>query len=345
VFQTASPGKWVPLDGDTFVTREGFILNVFGYEHPEGRVFSFLKYIPSKFKELFNTRFLNRTWRYGETELFRAEKLYTAKNYQTFLEVFRKNFPDYVYFCPFRQKEVISTPLNRIVAVYVPREVLHSLLKAKRRDKLQGMTLDFIELVSGASGVPVEDFGVHGSLALNMHSAESDIDIVVYGGLNFRKVEAAVDKLVKEGLLAYVFNNRLDAARRYKGRYSGKIFMYNAVRKPEQVTSKYGEHKYEQVFPVRFRCRVKNDGEAMFRPAIYKIEDYRPLDSRSALSRDMVPETVVSMIGCYRNVARKGEEVEVSGILERVENTGTGEAYYQVVVGTAESEEEHIWPV
>jgi predicted nucleotidyltransferase len=59
----------------------------------------------------------------------------------------------------------------------------------------------------------------------------------------------------------------------------------------------------------------------------------------------MVPENVVSMIGCYRNVARKGDEIKVSGMLERVEKTETGEVHHQVVVGTAESEEEHIWPV
>jgi len=345
VFQTASPKNWTPMDGDTFVTREGFILNVFGYEHPKGRVFAFLKYIPSKFKELFNIRLLDRTWKYGETELFRAEKLYTAKNYKTFLEVFRKNFPDYVYFCPFRQKEVISAPISRVMAVYVPREVLLSLLKAEKRDKLQSMTLDFISLVSSESTVPVEDFGVHGSVALGMHSAESDIDIVVYGGQNFRKVEAAIDRLVNEGKLSYVFNNRLDAARRFKGRYLDRIFMYNAIRKPSEVTSKYGEQKYTPIKQVRFCCKVKDDSEAMFRPAIYKIENYQPVDSQLSLTKDMVPENVVSMIGCYRNVARKGDKIQVSGMLERVEKTETGEAYYQVVVGTAESEEEHIWPV
>jgi predicted nucleotidyltransferase len=158
-------------------------------------------------------------------------------------------------------------------------------------------------------------------------------------------VEAAIDKLVNEGTLSYVFNNRLDAARRYKGRYLDKIFMYNAVRKPEEVTSKYGEYKYTPVAPVRFRCRVKEDSEAIFRPAIYKIENYMPADSLSTLTKDMVPEVVVSMIGCYRNVARKGYEIKVSGMLERVEKTETGETQYQVVVGSAESEEEHIWPV
>ena len=33
---------WVPMDGDTFVTKDGFIMNTFGYEHPDDRVFAFL---------------------------------------------------------------------------------------------------------------------------------------------------------------------------------------------------------------------------------------------------------------------------------------------------------------
>jgi len=51
------------------------------------------------------------------------------------------------------------------------------------------------------------------------------------------------------------------------------------------------------------------------------------------------------MIGCYRNVARKGSKIEVSGMLERVEKIGAHEVLYQVVVGTAENEDEYIWPV
>ena len=90
--------NWVPMDGDTFVTTDGFIMNTFGYEHPDDRVFAFLKYIPAKYKDMFNVEMLERTWHYGQNELFRAEKLYTAKNYQTFIEAFRKNFPNYLYF-------------------------------------------------------------------------------------------------------------------------------------------------------------------------------------------------------------------------------------------------------
>ena len=337
--------SWVPEDGDTFATKEGFIFNVFGYEHPEGRVFAFLKYIPARFKDFFYIKYLENTWTYKQNEIFRAERLYTAQNYQSFLETFRTNFPAYVHFCPFRNKEVISAPLDSVQEIYVPRECLHRILRLQDRDSLQNTTLDLIALLSKKSHASTEDFGIHGSIALNMHTSKSDIDLVVHGSHNFRKLEAAIDKLVITGTLSYVSKNRIDAARRYKGKYQGKLFMYNAVRKPEEINSKYGAFKYFPVTHVKFRCKVKDDTEAMFRPAVYKIEDYEPIGAASKLSKDTVPHTVVSMIGCYRNIARRGDKMRVSGMLEHVENVETGKTHHQVVVGTGASEEEHIWPL
>ncbi len=84
------------------------------------------------------------------------------------------------------------------------------------------MSLKFFELLSSESGVAISDFGVHGSVALGMHTSKSDIDVVVYGSQNFRRVEETVDKLVREGVLSYQFNNKLDAARRFKGRYKNR---------------------------------------------------------------------------------------------------------------------------
>lgn len=335
----------MPTDGDTLVTEDGFIFNVFGYEHPTDLVFSFLKYIPSKFKESFHVRFLRRTWKYRELELYRAEKLYTPKNYQTFLNTFRNNFTKYVYFCPFRGKEVISTPVNSIQEVYVSRQSLRSLEKTKRKDSLQKTTWNLIQLLSGESSIPLEDLGVHGSIALKMHTSQSDIDLVVHGAQNFRKLEKTIDKLVKEGTLNYVINNRLDKARLYKGRYLDKIFMYNAVRTPEEIDSTYGTHRYSPIKHVKFYCIIRDDSEAMFRPAIYHVENYQPTSPASTISENNVPKRVVSMIGCYRNVAKQGSEIKVSGMLERVENTETHKVFHQVVVGTGTNEDEYLWPM
>jgi predicted nucleotidyltransferase len=337
--------EWVPADGDTFVTRDGFIFNTFGYEHPDERVFAFLKYIPAKFKALFNVQMLERTWKYGETQLFRAEKLYTAKNYKTFIEAFRKNFPDYVYYCYLRNKELITAPLNVIACVFVPKDRLAALMQVKKPDKLQKLALELINLLSEASGVGLDDFGIHGSIALDMHAPESDIDFVVYGSENFRDVEETIAEQVNAGKLSYIVSNRLDAARKFQGRYKDKIFMYNATRKPEEVKTRYGMARFSSIDPIRFQCAVSDDTEAIFRPATYKITNYKPLDAQSELPLDKIPDRVVSNIGCYRNVARQGSEIKVAGQLERVETIKTGAVFYQVVVGTATSEEEYIWPV
>lgn len=337
--------SWVPEDGDTFETSDGFIFNVFGYEHPENRVFAFLKYIPAKFKTLFSINYLENAWKYEGQQVFRAEKLYTAYNYQSFLATFRTSFPDYVYFCPFRGKEVISSPVGSIRRVYDPKECLDRLTKVHEKDSLQESALSLVKLLSDESDVGVDDFGLHGSIALNMHTSKSDIDLVVYGAQNFRRLEAAIDRLVKSRRLSYASKNRIEAARRFKGKYEGRIFMYNAVRKPYEINSKYGLFKYSPISHIQFTCNVRDDSETMFRPAIYKIENYEPESAASKLGNEVTPHAVVSMIGCYRNVSRNGDRIRVSGTLERVENVETGEIHHEVVVGTGTSEDERIWPI
>jgi len=334
---------WTPRDGDILVTKDKLIFYVFGYEHPKRRAFSFLKYIPSNMKSSFQIRFLKRHWTLGDVELLRPAKLYTARNFKKFLEALRKHLPQYVYFCPFRGKEIVSVPLKLIERVYVPSECLKTLVGKKRKDSLQRVAVELISLLSNESAVPLEDFGIHGSVALDTHTVESDIDLVVYGSHNFRTLEKSIKRLVDESTLTYILSNRIDRARRHRGRYKGQKFVYNTVRKAEEIVSKYGDHKYSPVTPVTLSCQVTNDNEAMFRPAIYYIRDYQPLNSASKLTKSEVPEKVVSMIGCYRNVVRQGERARVSGMLERIENVESGKISHQVVVGSGTREDEYIW--
>jgi predicted nucleotidyltransferase len=336
------------MDGDTFVTKDGFIMNTFGYEHPDDRVFAFLKYIPAQYKPLFNVEMLQRTWRFGTnpltSQLFRAEKLYTAKNYQTFIEAFRQNFPDYLFFDSTRGKELITAPLDRIEQVFVPKDRLVWLQNIEKPDSLQKTALDLVDLIHRESGVEFADLGMHGSIALDMHSQESDMDFVVYGSDNFRLVEQAIQRLVNEAKLSYIAGNRIEAARKFVGKFEGKIWMYNATRKPEEVTAKYGDYTFTPLAPVRFTATVCDDTQTMYRPATYKITNYKPQDPQSELDLAKIPVQVTSNIGCYRNVARNGQQIKVAGTLEKVKSTHDGSEFYQVVVGTATSEEEYVWP-
>jgi predicted nucleotidyltransferase len=332
------------MDGDAFLTKDSFIFYTFGCEHPPNRVLAFLKYIPSKFKSHFPLQFLSRRWRLGETELVRPTQLYTAFNLQTILEAFRRDFPDHMYSCPLREKRLVAPLRSLIERVYAPNKCLQKLIQQKKRDRLEKMTIELATLLSTASNIPLEDFGVHGSIALNMHTDKSDIDLVVYGAQNFRRLEKTVDQLVDERKLEYNHSHPLDKFRKHRLKFEAKNFVYTAVRKPEEVTSKYGDHRFSQVRPVAFSCTVTDDSQTMFRPASYRITDYNPPDPSSEIPKDQEPSTVVSMIGLYRNVATKGEKIEVSGILERVEHMKTGNVRFQVVVGSGTREDEYVWP-
>jgi hypothetical protein len=332
------------MDGDAFLTNDNFVFYTFGYEHPQSRVFAFLKYMPSELKSRFPLQFLSRRWKLGNFELARPKQLYSASNFRKLLETFQRDFPSYVYFCPLRQRRLVAPLRGLIKRVYAPNRCLQRLLEKRRKDRLEAMAVELVALLSTASGVPMEDFGVHGSIALNIHTGRSDIDLVVYGARNFRKLEEAVDKLVNEGKLRYHYSHQLDELKKHRLKFKGKSVVYTAVRKPEEVTSQYGDHKFVQVKPVAFSCRVTEDSQAMFRPALYRIADYRPLNPASEIRRDQQPSTVVSMIGLYRNVARKGEQMEVSGVLERVEHAKTGKVHFQVVVGSGILEDEYILP-
>jgi predicted nucleotidyltransferase len=324
-------------------------MNTFGYEHPDDRVFAFLKYIPAQYKTLFNVEMLNRTWRFGTTpltsQLFRAEKLYTAKNYQTFIEAFRKTFPDYLFYDQTRSKELITAPLDEIEQVFVPKDRLVWLQELKKPDKLQSLALELIDVVSKESNVPKNDMGIHGSIALDMHAPESDIDFVIYGSENFRKVEEAIQRLVNEAKFTYIAGNRIEAARKFVGKYKGKIWMYNATKNSNEIKTQYGDYTFTALSPLRFIATVCDDTETMYRPATYKITNYKPQDAQSEIALEQTPTIVTSNIGCYRNVARTGQQIKVAGTLEKAQNTKTGRIFYQVVVGTATSEEEFIWPM
>ena len=288
---------------------------------------------------------LERTWKFGDKKLFRAEKLYTAENYKSFIETFRKNFPDYIYFCPFRSKELISAPIKNIEHVFVPKDCLQEIFKLKQLDRIQTLALELIGLLSKESGVMLRNFGMHGSIALNMHSEESDIDFVVYGSGNFRVMEETIERLVAAGTLKYIFGNKLDRARKFKGKYKDKIWMFTAARLPNEVAEKYGDYRFIPQVPLKFQCTVSDDTDAIFRPAIYRIKDYTTSDEKSKLPAEQIPASILSNIGCYRNVARTGDKIKVTGMLEKVESVKTGAATYQVVVGTATTEDEQIWPL
>lgn len=322
------------IDGDIIKTREGFIFYVFGYEHPEDHYISYLKYVPERFKSLFRMEFLPFVWKFENETYVRPVKLYSPENIQEIIRVFSENFPQYIYDCPYNSKVLISVPVDAIESVFKPRDALSKIMDRRNRLPVEDVAIEWVKLVSSEADIELKNFGVHGSLCLGMSSEKPDIDIVIYGGLNFRKVRNTVSKLVSKNVMKYLYENEFDRLRRNKISYKGFKVVFNAVRRPEEIRDVYGAYRRMPIKTVKFRCMVESAEESFFRPAIYRISEYRAANEESRLPPEMRPKEVVVMDSTYRSLASEGDLLEVQGLLERETSTSSNVERYRVVVGS-----------
>lgn len=330
------------LDGDVIYSRDGFIFYTFGYEHPPDRIIAFLKYIPKEYSSKLNIEYLSYEWGFKGRRYVRPAKLYTAENYRRIIEFFEKYYPGYVYDCPVNNRRLIAVPKDLVEEVYYPDEGLRRVLGISSLQPIYRAAVDFIELVSRVSGIGLENFGLHGSLLLSMESENPDIDIAVYGWQNYRLVKQAIGELEAKGYLKILYEDPLDYRRRNRCVFRGYRVVLNAVRKPWEVHDIYGSVIRKSVKHVKFRAIVRNAFESVFRPAIYIIQGYTPLDENSRVSKEDIPWFLVSMIGAYRDILEEGMVIEVSGLLEK-EYLPDGRPYRtRVIVGSGLSDDEYI---
>ncbi|MEM2740378.1 MAG: hypothetical protein QXQ29_06225 [Candidatus Bathyarchaeia archaeon] len=330
------------LDGDVIHSRDGFIFYVFGYEHPPDRAIAFLKYIPKEYSDELRIEYLRYEWMFKGRRYVRPTSLYTASNYKCMIEFFEKHYPEYVYDCPVNGRRLIAVPKDLIEDIYYPDEGLRKILGISSLPPICRVAVELIELISRVSGVGLDNFGLHGSLLLGMESENPDIDVAIYGWQNYRMVKQALGELEAKGYLKILYENSLDYRRRNRCIFRNYRAVFNAVRKPWEVHEVYGSVIRKSVKHVRFRAMVRNTSESIFRPAIYMIQGYTPLDDSSRIAKEDTPWLLVSMVGVYRDVIDEGSLIEVSGLLER-EYLPDGRPYRtRVVVGSGLSDDEYI---
>jgi predicted nucleotidyltransferase len=333
---------WVPRDGDATLTKENFIFYTFGYLHPPDRAISYLKYVPKNLAKEFKLEWLPYEWSLGAVTLMRPKKLYSPANYEHITEVLMSNHPEYVIDDPNLDKKLLAVPKKSVRAIFEPSRSLTRLLDKEKTgclDQLEAATVRLIRLLSKQTRVPSNDFGVHGSISLGMHNPQSDIDISVYGADNFSRVLKHLDALSKKGAEFSILEETVfDALRRNRFVWNKKRVVVNATRSYEELGEKFGDFVYQATDRhLSFTCEVIDDRESVFRPAVYRVSQYKPLDLGSDIEHEMVPCEVVSMIGEFRGIAFKGNRIKVSGSLEKVTVGKTGELdHYRVVVGSGQ---------
>jgi len=315
-------------DGEIIVSTDRFIFYTFGYDHPEDRVISFLKYVPARHASRFSIEWTKYRWSFMGEDMVRPKELFSPENHLKLIGSFKKSFPQYLRYSRMLKRWLIAVPKRLILRVFDPSQCLVELLKEDERDFLEEKAIQLIGKLSSESEVPLASFGIHGSISLGMHHEGSDIDVIVYGSSSFRRVIEAMKRLEGKGEISLVRETFYDERKLNKGIFNHVRFNVNATRTLSEISDR--RLHFEPIAQIEASCKVVNDDEAMFRPAIYKVSECA-IESGPSFYADRVLEVCV-MIGQFRSLASNGDKMLVRGMLERVRSDD--EEWFRIVVGS-----------
>jgi len=139
------------------------MLRIRDFIETKDRHLAFLRYYPSK------------GGRRRGKETFKK----VASTQESF-EFLEKNFPEYILLSEVTNSKLQCVPKEKIFKIYYPPEKLKEIYE-KPGDTLEQKVVALSELFSE---IPKDKKGVSGSILLNLHEKNSDIDFVVYGTKN-----------------------------------------------------------------------------------------------------------------------------------------------------------------
>lgn len=327
-----------PKDRDFLRTREGMFFCVTGYLHPPDRYTAYLKYSPDP----------SGRWRGGATSYRREIPYYHVRSVAETIRYLEERYPHYVSYCPVRGFHFSMVPQEYVASYYEPRFRLREIL-AHPRDRLEEIARSLAVVIGECAGVRLDNLGVTGSILIGLHDPRlSDVNLLVYGLRNARKVRsvlragvcAGIDG-VGEGLFERWVHEmtewfpltreeaRYNVSQRWHyGFYRKRFFGIHPTRSDEEITEQYGKHIYRSRGSAKIVANVVGAREALFQPAIYRVEDVRVLEGAAeAIGVD----EVVSYEGRFRDIVGPGREIEARGKLESLDG-----APRRLVIGTTQ---------
>jgi len=319
-------------EGDFVESSDGLLFDVKGLLHPSDRVVAYLRYYPD-----------NRGTR--SRDGVRYVKVYDLTKRRLLLE---KRWPLYIYYDEMQGRELQGVPKDAIVRYHVPQIRLRRLMHA-RKDRLETSAVGLIRALADESKLPLATFGVSGSLLVDLHRRDSDIDVIAYGTEAAKRVQRALFALLERGKEFHRYSRR-DLRRLYtrrdlrdaitfrdfesheerkafQGRFLHHDYFLRCVKDWQEISERYGESHYTHLGTCTVSARVTDDSEGLLTPCRYSLNQTKVL-SGSVRYR---PREVVSFRGRFSEQAYTGERVMARGRLELVQSKEP--KYFRLVVG------------
>jgi predicted nucleotidyltransferase len=328
-------------EGDFIESIEGLIFDVKGLVHPPDRLIAFIRYYPDE-KGSRKRQGTNYSKVYSLSERF---------------QLLSEKFPEYIVYDSTSDAKLCEVPIQKVRRRYKPTQKLEELRgNPKCLDELEKKALELADIVKMSANIFSRKVGVSGSIMVGLHNPRSDIDLIVYGVKNCRKVYSTMENLLgekqgpfkpytHEGLKAlFDFRSkdtvvgfedfvRSESRKVLQGKFMGTDYFIRFVKDWSEIDEKYGDVQYVNVGYARIKATVADDSESIFTPCVYKIDDVHVFEGNS------FPVTkIASFRGRFCEQARNGEVVIAQGKVEHVIDNKRNRQYFRLLLGNKPSD-------
>ncbi len=322
-------------EGDLFKTHDGIVFDVKGLVHPWKKIVAFPRFVPDL-----------KGNRAREGTIYR--KIYHLPER---FELLEERLSHYLVFDPVFDERLCEVPEEDVKQYYNPIDRLQELRESSQLDELETCALRFVEFLQSCCGVSWSKLGISGSVLGRLHTAESDVDPIVYGAKNsqnvyrtlktvMQRVRSEVKAYTKEELMA-LYNFRVkdtevsfgdfvitEQRKVLQGKFLQRDFFVRCIRDWNEIQEHYGDVVYRKVGYAKIRAMISDDSEAIFTPCSYAVDDVERLDGEG---EETIKE-IASFRGRFCEQAKKGETVIAQGKVEKVQEKN-GDVFFRLLLG------------
>ena len=274
-------------------TKNGLLFNVTGYRHPTTHVFASLKYVGDE------------KWKHG----YAAAKQYLQHHHPEFVD------------------EFIVVPHDQIDEVFDPQRRWLQLRRDSRSKSLEPLLSEAVELgtlIRDELQIPLSsvadrdsEFGITDSLLWGGGHAESDIDLVVVGRDNARRLQLHMPNILERDgferpdptVMTAPYGLSVDiwpwllTRKAHMGSFRGRLFSIRGMLSTAEVRVLPAERNVDQGPVQRVEFEVDDVSDSIFFPSIY----------RNGAGDELVDYSVV-----YEGAFREGDVVRCDAVRETV---------------------------
>lgn len=318
-------------------TKDGLFFAVKGFEHPPDRRIAVLRYMPDATggDRRKGGIFYRRLYHFDEQE-----------------QQIRSTYPQYLAYDPIFQTTLQSVPESMVQKIYDPRQRFRELEQACIRVEIEENAVAFLGLLQNQAQVPSSALGITGSLLTGLFTEKSDLDVVVFGTENCRRVYRALLRMLDErscpdlnrldsaGMkeiyeqrvadtrMAYEEFVKLEKGKANQGRFRQRAYFVRFVRSAHEAEHAYGSLRYTPIGRAAITASINDDRDAIFTPCRYPLANVRLLEG----PQRSIPSEIISFRGRFCEQVRAGELVHAAGTIERIEND-QGKIHHRLLLG------------